>query len=192
VAQPHTPHGCCVRFVTVVAGSHGRGRDGDCSPPPAQIPACGFPAPGSCRRSSVTGVRSVVAHAVPIRRQATAVTCCVRHGVRSKRGRLPSLRLSPFPPRSPPPFITGLFERFRGTMGSSDPSPVPRQLRLLDCLSRPGIAVATAGQARSPKFQRVPFRRDMVSDPGRATTPRVTVQPVLPSTVLSGSASAVK
>ncbi len=26
----------------------GRGRDGDCSPPPAQIPACGFPAPGSC------------------------------------------------------------------------------------------------------------------------------------------------
>ena len=28
-----------------------RGRDGDCSPPLAQIPACGFPAPGSCRRS---------------------------------------------------------------------------------------------------------------------------------------------
>src|SRR5215469_14210424 len=31
----------------------------------------------------------------------------------------------------------------------------------------------------------------MVSDPGRATAPRITVQPVLPSTVLSGSASAM-
>ena len=31
----------------------GRGRDGDCSAPPAEIQACGFPAPGSCRRSDV-------------------------------------------------------------------------------------------------------------------------------------------
>src|SRR5215469_2690798 len=31
----------------------------------------------------------------------------------------------------------------------------------------------------------------MVSDPGRAAAPRIPVQPVLPSTVLSGSASAV-
>jgi short chain dehydrogenase len=27
------------------------GRGADCSAPPPQIPACGFPAPGSCRRS---------------------------------------------------------------------------------------------------------------------------------------------
>src|SRR5690349_3812783 len=33
----------------------GRGRDGPYGPPPAQIPACGFPAPGSCRRSNATG-----------------------------------------------------------------------------------------------------------------------------------------
>jgi hypothetical protein len=26
----------------------GRGRDWPCDQPPAQIPACGFPAPGSC------------------------------------------------------------------------------------------------------------------------------------------------
>src|SRR5260370_42491119 len=44
---------------------------------------------------------------------------------------------------------------------------------------------------RPPRFRRGPFRRDMVSDPGRADPPRMAVQPVLPSTVLNGSASAM-
>ena len=35
----------------------GRGRDEDCSSPPAQIPASGFPAPGSCLGSNVIGLR---------------------------------------------------------------------------------------------------------------------------------------
>mgnify|MGYP001178114957 CR=1 FL=1 len=83
----------------------------------------------------------------------------------------------PFPPRPPPPFITGLFERFNGTMNPSDSSPVPRQLRLLDFLSRPGIALATAGQMRSPRFRHVPFVRDEVFDPSRAFTPRITAHP---------------
>ena len=56
--------------------------------------------------------------------------------------------------------------------------------------ARPG-AWTTAGDKRSPRFRRVPFRRDMVSDPGRATAPRIPVPPVLPSTVLNGSASAM-
>ena len=30
-----------------------------CKAQPAQIPACGFPAPGSCRRSNATGIRGV-------------------------------------------------------------------------------------------------------------------------------------
>src|SRR5271166_304227 len=142
----------------------GRGRDGDYSPPPAQIPACGFPAPGSCRRSNVTGVRGLAARAVPVRRQATPVTCLVQHRVRGMLCHLPSLQPGPFPPPPPPPFITGLFGRFIGTTSPSDSSPVPRQLRLLDFLSRPGIAVATAGQARSPRFRRDPFMRDGVFD----------------------------
>ena len=37
----------------------GRGRDEDCSSPPTQIRAGGFPAPGSCLRSNVIGLRSV-------------------------------------------------------------------------------------------------------------------------------------
>ena len=36
-----------------------RGRDRSYLPPPAQIPACGFPAPGSCRRSDATGIRGL-------------------------------------------------------------------------------------------------------------------------------------
>jgi hypothetical protein len=36
-----------------------RGRDRSCLLPPAQIPACGFPAPGSCRRSDATGIRGL-------------------------------------------------------------------------------------------------------------------------------------
>jgi len=37
-----------------------RGRDGHCCPPPARIPAGGFPAPGSCLRYDVSGIRVAV------------------------------------------------------------------------------------------------------------------------------------
>src|SRR5208283_4518300 len=148
------------------------------------------PAPGSCRRSNVTGIRGLAAHAVPVRRQATLVTCLVRHGVRGMPCHLPSLQPGPFPPPPPPPFITGLFGRFIGTTSPSDSSPVPRQLRLLAFLPRPGIAAATAGQTRSPRFQRDPFVRDVASDPGRATAPRMTTPHMLPSTPLTVSAPA--
>ena len=60
-----------------------------------------------------------------------------------------------------------------------------------DFLSRPGIAVATAGQTRPPRFRRVPFGHDVVSDPGRATAPRMTAPHMLPSTILNASASAM-
>jgi hypothetical protein len=37
----------------------GRGRDEDCSSPPAQIRTCGFPASGSCLRSNEIGLRGI-------------------------------------------------------------------------------------------------------------------------------------
>src|SRR6266702_3237986 len=43
---------------------------------------------------------------------------------------------------------------------------------------------------RSPRFRRVPFVRDGVFDHGRASAPRVTAPHMLPSTLLTGSASA--
>src|SRR5271157_3568475 len=105
---------------------------------------------------------------------------------------LPSLRPAAFPPPSPPPISVGFVRCFNGTTQPSDSSSVPRQLRLLDFLSRPGIAQATAGQTRSPRFRRDPFVRDVASDPGRATVPRITAPHMLPSAVATASAPATK
>jgi hypothetical protein len=52
---------------------------------------------------------------------------------------LPSLRPAAFPPSSPPPISVSFVRCFIGTTQPSDSSSVPRQLRLLDFLSRPGI-----------------------------------------------------
>jgi hypothetical protein len=46
------------------------------------------------------------------------------------------------------------------------------------------------GEMRSPRFRRVPFIRNGVSDHGRAVAPRMTVRNVLPSTLSTVSASA--
>jgi hypothetical protein len=44
---------------------------------------------------------------------------------------------------------------------------------------------------RPPRFRRVPFARDAVFDPGRASTPRITGPHILPSTEATVSASAM-
>jgi len=64
-------------------------------------------------------------------------------------------------------FVVGFVRGFIGTTRPSDSSRLPQQLRLLDFLSWPGIALATAGGVRSPRFRRDPFIRDVASDPGR-------------------------
>jgi hypothetical protein len=50
---------------------------------------------------------------------------------------------------------------------------------------------AVAGKVRSPRFRRVPFVRDGVSDLGRAPAPRIAAPYMLPSTLRTVSASAV-
>ena len=87
--------------------------------------------------------------------------------------------------------LVGFVRGFLGIMQPSDSSPVPRQLRLLDFLSRPGIAHATAGQTRSPRFRRDPFERDVAFDPGRASAPRIAAPHILPSARVNASAPAV-
>ena len=67
-------------------------------------------------------------------------------------------------------------------MQPSDSSPLPRRLRLLGFPSRPVIARAVSGEMRSPRFRRVPFVRELVSDPGRAAVPRIAAPLMLPST----------
>ena len=158
----------CEERPRVGARGDGRGRDRDYSLPPAQIPACGFPAPGSCRRSGV------IAGLDATDPQASG-SCDAPCPVLSPGHASP---LS-FPPTEPPSLhalrrrssrpCSGASSVLRG---SSDSSPVPRQLRLLAFLPWPGIAAATAGQTRSPRFRRDPFVRDMVYDHGRASAPR--------------------
>src|SRR5271157_1319808 len=63
-------------------------------------------------------------------------------------------------------------------------------------VSSPRLSVVTQirqsglGEMRSPRFRRVPFIRNGVSDHGRAVAPRISVRNVLPSTISSVSASA--
>src|SRR5689334_24120565 len=85
---------------------------------------------------------------------------------------------------------TGFVRGFTGTTQSSDSSPLPRRLRLLDFPSRPGVTFAATGKMRSPRFRRVPFVRDVAFDPSRATGPRITAPHMLPSTDTNASAPA--
>ena len=86
--------------------------------------------------------------------------------------------------------MVGFVRGFIGTTQPSDSSRLPQQLRLLDFLLGPGIALATAGGVRSPRFRRDPFIRDVASDPGRATVPCVAAPHMLPSAVATASAPA--
>jgi hypothetical protein len=102
-----------------------------------------------------------------------------------------SPRPAAFPPPPPPLTKISIVRRFTGSTQPSDSSPLPRQLRLLGFLPWPGTASAIAGETKSPRFQRSPFRRDVVSDPGRASAPRLSVPHMLPSTSTTVSASAL-
>src|ERR1700682_2499032 len=53
-----------------------------------------------------------------------------------------------------------------------------------------GGNVPIGANAKSPRFRRVPFVRDVVFDHGRAAAPRITGPHMLPSTLLTVSASA--
>ena len=79
-----------------------RGRDRSYLPPPAQIPACGFPAPGSCRRSNATGIRGLGGPSSSGPWAQAVGDIRFRLCVRGMRWPLPFLRPAAFPPRSPP------------------------------------------------------------------------------------------
>src|SRR5262245_16780963 len=98
----------------------GRGRDGCCQPPPAQIPACGFPAPGSCLRSNVIGIRGMgyPCSSDPWARCFSDMP--FRRCVRDMRCNSPSPRPAAVPPPSPPPRPFGFVRGFIGTMQPSD------------------------------------------------------------------------
>ena len=117
------------------------GRGASCPAPPPQIPPCSFPAVGSRRRSNAIEGRSLAAHVPPTRRLAASVTR--RPG--SESGACVAARLSFDRPPSLHSlrcrFVVGFVRGFIGTTQPSDSSRLPQQLRLLDFLSWPGIAL---------------------------------------------------
>ena len=156
-----------------------------------QIPACGFPAPGSCRRSgAIRRARRLLRSADPQAGDGYRMPGPVLR---------PEHRLSSAIPPTEPPSLHALRRRSSRPCsgaspvlrGSSDSSSVPRQLRLLAFLPQPGIAAATAGQARSPRFRRCLFARDGVFDLGGATASRITTPHMSPSTIPNASAPAM-
>src|SRR5207247_2661232 len=68
---------------------------------------------------------------------------------------------------------------------------VHHRLRLLTFPMRTLGASCHRSNVRHPRFRRVPFVRDVFFDHGRASVPRIAGPHMLPSTLLTGSASAV-
>src|SRR3954463_11368019 len=68
-------------------------------------------------------------------------------------------------------------------------TPVHYRLRLLAFPIRASRRLCRRPDARSLRFRHIPFRRDVAFDPGGATAPRITVPHMLPSTLMTGSAS---
>src|SRR3954470_12746861 len=105
---------------------------------------------------------------------------------------LPFPQPAAFPPHPPPPIWSALF----GVSSVVRSRPTPPAFRggfaLLSFPPRPGAAWAAAGGGRSPRFRRDPFVRELVSDPGRATVPRIAAPLMLPSALWTASAPALK
>ena len=162
------------------------GRGADYSTPPPQIPACNFPAPGSCRRSNaIVGLDATDPQARCFRVMLSPALS-PEHVLQlafPSTGRLPSVISAADFSR-----LCSMLHRYYAAV------------RLLVCsstASSPRLPVAardrqaTAGQTRSPRFRRDPSIRDVASDPGRATVPRITAPHMLPSAVATASAPAI-
>ena len=155
-------------------GVEGRGREAGCPAPPAQIPACGFPAPGSCLGSSATALPGSSPFYLPPPTHGDALDAC-------------SPALCPegvLPPAFP---LTGRLPStpsatFRLCSGASTvlcTRPTPHS-RASSACAHSGFPTRSENRPRRsrmamrpPRFRRHPSVRDVVSDPGGATAPRV-------------------
>src|SRR3954466_11537552 len=116
--------GNCVNMLSLMLG-----RGAGYPAPPPQIPACGFPAPGSCRRSNATEVRGLngPGSSGPQARRFGDMPCPAlgpEHALQlwvTTTGRLPSTPSAAD--------VVGLVRGFIGSTQPSDSSCIPRWLR---------------------------------------------------------------
>jgi hypothetical protein len=160
------------------------------SRPPRRSRRAAFPhrAPAGSQAWSMFGAWA--AHTVSTRGPMPQGTCLIRLCVRGMHRHRPLLPAGSLPSTPSAAAPRGLVRGFIGTMDPSDSSDLPIRLRLLAFPNRPGTALAAAGSRRSPRFRRDPFVRDVASDPGRATVPRITAPHMLPSAIATASAPA--
>ena len=178
-------------------GLTSRGRDGHCCPPPARIPAGGFPAPGSCLRYDVASIWMVV---------GMSIYTCLAHGRARGLGlrtlvqfcawgailraalplarRLPSIRSVAAATGRPCSQTSPVLCTCPTSRARSSTATAPR-------LSAADRSVIPRPDTRSPRFRRVPFARDGVFDHGRVSFASHTGLLMLPSTSPNVSASAV-
>src|SRR3954453_11356231 len=107
------------------------------------------------------------------------------------RRSLPSPQPAAVPPHPPPPTRSALFGASSVLLSRPTPPAFRDGFALLSFPPRPGTAWAAAGDRRSPRFRRDPFVRELVSDPGRATVPRIAAPLMLPSALWTASAPAL-
>ena len=183
VPRGHSTHELGANVVVAVG-------TGVTSRPPRRSRRAAFPhrAPAGSQTWSMFGAWA--AHTVSTRGPMPQGTCLIRLCVRGmhRHRPLPPAGSLPSTPSAAAP--RGLVRGFIGTMDPSDSSDLPIRLWLLAFPNRPGTALAAAGSRRSPRFRRDPFVRDVASDPGRATVPRITAPHMLPSAIATASAPA--
>jgi hypothetical protein len=142
---------CC---VATGSPSQGRGRDEDCSPPPAQIRTGGSPASGSCRRSDAIGLRGIgyPCSSDPwARRFGDKPTPALCPGPASpltlpSTGRLPSTI-------SAADLWSALFEASSVQCSRPTPHAFLPGFAQKSFPDRPGTAIAAAGDMRPPRFR---------------------------------------
>lgn len=185
------------RYLRASTSQNGRGRDGGCPPPPAQIPACGTTAPGSClgsnaRRSSFVRGR----HGSCGRSSGTGTCHSSLLGTESNRPVLPSDLSStrPLPSissaggTSPPSFGD-----FAGTMGLSDfPRLCVAVVSLVGSRRGPGTNSQVRGGISRLPYERVVLSCEVLAcvhgvfDPAGPSRSRLASDLVLPSTFEKG------
>ena len=167
-----------------------RGRDGSYLPPPAQIPACGFPAPGSCRRSDATGIRGLggPSSSDPWARAVGDMpgpALCPGHALAfalPSTGRLPSTL-------SVTSRSAGVVRGFTGNMRPSDFSCLPNRRRSFEL---PDPARDRQSGCGRQETSQVPTRSLTARTGLRPRrSPRMTVPHMLPAAVRSASASTI-
>ncbi len=158
--------------------------------PPRRSRRAAFPHRAPVSGDTVAPFGVWATHAVAQRDRDGAGDTPTRFCARSVPGRAVSPCPGAFPPSTPLPRARHCSQT-SSVLRTGPTSPARASSATAPHLPDADRAAAAARSSRRPpRFRRDPFLRDVVFDPGRATAPRLAVPHVLPSTLLTASASA--